>query len=55
MSKHGRELSTKFDKEETARRERLGKMTEAPQPAAQQPATEATETERFNISNGDRA
>jgi hypothetical protein len=51
--KHGRELERKFEEHERERRERLGKMTEAHQPAAQQPET--TEIEPFNISQGDRA
>jgi len=56
--RHDKRLATKFDKEETARRERMGKMTEAPQPPAQLPQVKeinAPTEPRFDISSGERA
>ena len=32
MSKHGNQMSKRFEEQEKARRERLGKATEAPKP-----------------------
>jgi hypothetical protein len=50
MSKHGQKMSDRFQRAETARREKLGKPIEVPK-------KEETETPepRFNISGGARA
>jgi len=46
MSKHGDQMSKRFEEQEKARRERLGKMTEAPRPEVK-PPTLLAEKERF--------
>jgi hypothetical protein len=45
MSKHGDQMSKRFEEQEKARRERLGKMTEAPKPEVK-PTTQMAEEER---------
>jgi hypothetical protein len=46
-SKHGQEMSDAFQKAETARRERLGKTTEAPRPEVKPPMQMAEEERPF--------
>jgi hypothetical protein len=55
MSKHGNQMSKRFEVEEKARRERLGKLTVAPQPPVQslEQSQEPT-VPRFDVSNGER-
>jgi hypothetical protein len=52
MSKHGNQMSKKFEEQERQRRERLGKTTEIP---ATKKETKEKPTERFDLSNGARA
>jgi hypothetical protein len=51
MSKHGDQMSKRFEEQEKARRERLGKPTVAPKTEEKK---ETPATEPFNISYGAR-
>jgi hypothetical protein len=52
MTKHGDQMSKRFEEQEKARRQRLGKTTEAPKKEEKQ---EVPAVEPFNISYGERA
>jgi ribosomal protein L13E len=45
MSKHGDQMSKRFEEQEKARRERLGKATEAPKPEVK-PTVQMAEEDR---------
>jgi hypothetical protein len=54
MSKHGNQMSKRFEVEEKARREKLGKTVEAPKPELKAVTEKESPVSTFNFSNGIR-